>query len=136
MGLELKWSDAHKHTEDSCPRTAWFANKERFTTRARTIDHERGMLRLAGAHDKWNLGKDSPFDVYQVDPDGAALKTVNFLLTAQNLVAKSLSLGKPPAKSPTAPATSSRWRRSGQAGSAFRVTAVPRQSRRAPRRRR
>ena len=93
MGLELKWSSAHKKQDDSCPRTAWFANKERFTTRARTIDHERGLLRLIGAHDKWNLGKDSPFDVYQVDPDGAALKTVNFLLTAQNLVAKSLSLG-------------------------------------------
>jgi hypothetical protein len=93
MGLELKWSTAHKPQDDSCPRTAWFASKERFTTRARTIDHERGLLRLGGAHDKWNLGKDSPFDVYQVDPDGAALKTVNFLLSAQNLVAKSLSLG-------------------------------------------
>lgn len=93
MRLELKWSDAHQIQEDSCPRTAWVANKERFTTRARTIDHDRGLLRLAGAHDKWNLGKDSPFDVYQVDPDGAALKTVNFLLTAQNLVAKSLSVG-------------------------------------------
>ena len=93
MGLVLKWSNAHKPQDDSCPRTAWFANKERFTTRARTIDHERGLLRLVGAHDKWNLGKDSPFDVYQVDPDGAALKTVNFLLSAQNLIAKSLSLG-------------------------------------------
>jgi hypothetical protein len=93
MGLELVWSNGHHPADDSCPRTAWFANKERFTTRARTIDHDRGVLRLANAHDRWNLGKDSPFDVYQVDPDGAALKTVNFVLSAQNLVAKSLALG-------------------------------------------
>ena len=93
MGLELLWEDAHDPKQDCCPRTAWVASNDRFTTRARTNDHERGMLRLARAHDKWNSGKDSPFDVYQVDPDGAALKTVNFLLSAQNLVAKSLSLG-------------------------------------------
>ena len=93
MGLELVWGSSHNSADDSCPRTAWFASKERFTTRARTIDHHRGMLRLAGAHDRWNMGKDSPFDVYQVDPDGGALKTVNFLLSAQNLVAKSLALG-------------------------------------------
>lgn len=93
MSLELTWGNAHQAGDDSCPRTAWLASKERFTTRPRTIDHERGMLRLANAHDRWKQGKDSPFDVYQVDPDGAALKTVNFLLSAQNLVAKSLSLG-------------------------------------------
>ena len=93
MGLELVWGDAHDPEQDCCPRTAWVASKDRFTTRARTNDHQRGMLRLARADDKWNSGKDSPFDVYQVDPDGAALKTVNFLLSAQNLVAKSLSLG-------------------------------------------
>ena len=63
----------------------------RFTTRERTADHERGVLRLQDADDRWHLEKNSGlFDVYQVDPDGAALKTVDFLLTAQNLVAKSL----------------------------------------------
>ena len=93
MGLELVWSGGHNPADDSCPRTAWLASKERFTTRPRTVDHDRGMLRLANAHDRWNLGKDSPFDVYQVDPDGAALKTVNFVLSAQNLVAKSLTPG-------------------------------------------
>jgi hypothetical protein len=93
MGLQLKWSSGHNVHDDSCPRTAWFVTKDRFVTRQRTFDHDRGMLRLAGAHDRWNLGKDSPFDVYQVDPDGAALKTTNFLLTSQNLVAKSLTIG-------------------------------------------
>src|SRR5574338_283050 len=93
MGLELSWGAGHNPDDDSCPRTAWFADKGRFTTRARTFDHDRGMLRLAHAHDRWNAGKYSPFDVYQVDPDGGAIKTVNFLLSAQNLVAKSLSLG-------------------------------------------
>ncbi|MGH9141727.1 MAG: hypothetical protein ACRD2I_11395, partial [Vicinamibacterales bacterium] len=93
MGLELIWGNGHHPADDSCPRTAWLASKERFTTRPRTIDHDRGMLRLANAHDRWNQGKDSPFDVYQVDPDGAALKTVNFVLSAQNLVAKSLTPG-------------------------------------------
>ena len=33
--------------------------------------------------------------MFQVDPDGGALKTVDFLLSAQRLVAKSLALGKP-----------------------------------------
>jgi hypothetical protein len=93
MGLELVWSGGHNPADDSRPRTAWVASKERFTTRPRSFDHDRGMLRLANAHDRWNLGKDSPFDVYQVDPDGAALKTVNFVLSAQNLVAKSLTPG-------------------------------------------
>jgi hypothetical protein len=93
MGLELVWSGGHHPADDSCPRTAWLGSKERFTTRPRSFDHDRGMLRLASAHDRWNQGKDSPFDVYQVDPDGAALKTVNFVLSAQNLVAKSLTPG-------------------------------------------
>jgi hypothetical protein len=35
----------------------------------------------------------SGFDVFQLDPDGAALKTTNFVLTAQNLVSRSLKPG-------------------------------------------
>jgi hypothetical protein len=93
MALELSWSSAHDPEGDSCPRTAWVADKARFTTRPRTFDHDRGLLRLQDADDRWHLSKKTPFDVYQVEPDGAALKTVNFLLSAQNLVAKSLSLG-------------------------------------------
>ncbi|MEP6496230.1 MAG: hypothetical protein ABJF01_26410, partial [bacterium] len=93
MSLELSWGNAHDPKVDSCPQSAWLGTAERFVMRTRTLDHERGLLRLVGANDRWGAGKDSPFDVYQVDPDGAALKTVNFLLTAQRLVAKSLSVG-------------------------------------------
>lgn len=95
FGLELSWDSAHDAASDLCPRTAWTANKACFTTRARTPDHDRGLLRLAYAHDRWNRGKHSQFDVYQVDPDGAALKTADFLLSAQRLIGKSLALGKP-----------------------------------------
>jgi hypothetical protein len=93
MGLELAWAGGHTPSGDSCPRTAWIASKTRFTTRPRTTDHDRGLLRLQQADDRWHADKKTNFDVYQVDADGAALKTVNFLLTAQNLVARSLTLG-------------------------------------------
>ncbi|CAB3922044.1 hypothetical protein LMG26858_05407 [Achromobacter anxifer] len=92
--LTLRWDGARDAGADACPATAWTADQERFTTRPRNPDHERGMLKLRRADDSWNLYEPrSPFDVYQVDPDGAALKTVDFLLTAQNLVAKNLALG-------------------------------------------
>lgn len=95
--LVLDWSGEHDPGADATPRTAWYADKERFVARPRTSDHERGLLRLEGADDGWGVGRDlrSPFDVYQVDPDGAALKTVGFTLTAQNLVGKSLTPGQP-----------------------------------------
>jgi len=93
MGLKVKWDNGHLLDDDRCPRTAWYLDKTRFTSRPRTADHERGLLRLEHADDRWGPDKRSPFDVYQVDPDGAALKTVDFVLSAQNLVAKSLQLG-------------------------------------------
>ncbi|HEY4307488.1 MAG TPA: hypothetical protein VGM82_23645 [Gemmatimonadaceae bacterium] len=93
MNVEIAWSNAHKKADDSCPQSAWVGSAARFVMRARSSDHQNGLLHLVNANDKWGAGKDSPFDVYQVDPDGAALKTVNFLLTAQNLVSKSLSTG-------------------------------------------
>ncbi len=95
MGLEFTWGAGHNSGDDHCPRTGWYADKERFTTRERTSDHDRGLLRLESADDRWGVGKKqtSPFDVYQVDPDGAALKTVDFLLSAQNLVGRSLKPG-------------------------------------------
>jgi hypothetical protein len=95
MAVELHWDDgAHDPAEDSCPATAWAIDRRRFFTRPRTADHLRGMLDLRHADDRWTA-KDSrsPFDLYQLDPDGTALKTVNFLLTAQNLVGKSLEPG-------------------------------------------
>lgn len=92
MRLELKWSSSHAVAGDSCPRTAWQADQERFTTRPRSADHERGLLVLRDADDRANGDKRSRFDVYQVDPDGAALKTVDFLLSAQRLLARSLGV--------------------------------------------
>ena len=93
--LTLRWEDGHDAGDDACPATAWTGDAERFTTRPRNpADHERGMLKLRRADDSWNLYEPrSPFDVYQVDADGAALKTVDFVLSAQNLIARSLALG-------------------------------------------
>ena len=95
MSLSIKWSNNHKPADDTTPRTAWQADKERFFTRPRGGDLERGLLRLLNSDDGWGLvQKDKPglFDLYQLDPDGTALKTVGFTLSAQNLVAKSLSI--------------------------------------------
>ncbi|NDW00113.1 hypothetical protein [Salipiger sp. PrR002] len=94
MQLQVKW-DGGAPGEEATPRTAWLARKDRFVTRARTDDHAQGLLRLEGSDDGWSVAKDETdglFDLYQVDPDGAALKTVNYTLTAQNLLGKSLSL--------------------------------------------
>lgn len=75
---------------DACPRSAWEADRERFTMRPRTRRHERGMLRLRDADDRWQAEPNPHFSVYQCDPDGAALKTTNFLLSAQRLLGRSL----------------------------------------------
>ena len=79
--------------QHSCLQTAWEARARRFVPRPRTAAHRSGLLALQNAHDRHNQGKDSPFDVYQVDPDGSALKTVDYLLTAQNLLGKSFKQG-------------------------------------------
>lgn len=89
MQLRLVNAPAIDHQR---PWTAFTATRERFVVRERTEDHADGLLRLAEANDRYQQSR-SPFDVYQVDPDGASLKTVNFVLTAQNLVAKHLELG-------------------------------------------
>ncbi|RAP40150.1 hypothetical protein BYZ73_16555 [Rhodovulum viride] len=94
MQLALKW-DGPAPGKDAMPRTAWLARKDRFVPRPRSAQHDAGLLRLEDSDDGWQVAKDEKpglFDLYQVDPDGAALKTVNFALTAQNLVARSLSL--------------------------------------------
>ena len=91
--LVVKW-DGAAPGDDARPRTAWVARKQRFVPRPRSPGHEAGLLRLEHSDDGWNLlnkEHEGLFDLYQVDPDGAALKTVNFTLTAQNLVAKSLN---------------------------------------------
>ncbi|WP_119419141.1 hypothetical protein [Desertibaculum subflavum] len=95
ISLQIGWASNHNPADDTTPRTAWTADKERFFTRPRRNEFDRGLLRLEQSDDGWGVkGKDKPglFDIYQVDPDGASLKTVGFTLSAQNLVAKSLSL--------------------------------------------
>ncbi len=90
--LEIDWNGDEPGTA-ARPRTAWVAHKERFVPRPRNQGQKAGLLRLEHSDDGWKPGrreKEGLFDLYQVDPDGAALKTVNFALTAQNLVAKSL----------------------------------------------
>jgi len=95
LGVEIISWPGHNLNNDSYPRTAWRATKQRFVTRSRTNEHAHGLLALEGAHDPTlGSGKSrSPFSVFQLDTDGAALKTVDYLLTAQNLIGKSLKTG-------------------------------------------
>lgn len=87
-GLVVHW-DGHDLTADAFPTTAWRLTRTRFVTRAHGDEIRDGMLDLEGASDAYDEKTRSRFDVYQVDPDGAALKTVNFLLSAQRLITKS-----------------------------------------------
>lgn len=96
LGVEIIDWAGHDLSKDSYPRTAWRATPRRFTTRARTSDHADGLLKLEGALDPTltpNAKLRGDFDVFQLDTDGAALKTVDFLLSAQNLVGKSFKPG-------------------------------------------
>lgn len=100
IGVDVVWSNGHNGDADAYPNTAWRVTAGRFVTRSRTSDHLNGLLRLEGAHDPSLVASPtgakpghSDFDVYQLDPDGAALKTTNFLISAQNLVGKSLQPG-------------------------------------------
>jgi hypothetical protein len=95
MALKVHLPRPHDPGGDTTPRTAWQDDKKRFFTRPRGGDTQRGLLRLENSDDGWGLvekDKGGLFDLYQVDPDGAAHKTVGFTLSAQNLVSKSLSL--------------------------------------------
>ncbi len=90
LQLRVDWRE-NPGVSDVTPHTAFAADKERFVARPRGEDNERGLLRLQYSDDSHRASK-GLFDIYQVDPDGAALKTVNFTLTAQNLVTRHLSL--------------------------------------------
>ncbi|HKX41759.1 MAG TPA: hypothetical protein VJO99_11410 [Burkholderiaceae bacterium] len=98
IGVEVQWGDPHVVANDANPRTAFRATPQRFVPRERTADHASGLMQLQDTVDPTitpvPAGKPkSSFDIFQLDPDGAALKTTNFVLTAQNLVARSLKLG-------------------------------------------
>lgn len=91
--LKVGWDSSAPGT-DARPSTAWLAREKRFVPRPLGQDQEAGLLRLEHSDDGWNAHKDEErglFDLYQVDPDGTAIKTVNFTLTAQNLLGKSLN---------------------------------------------
>ena len=68
------------------PWTAFLIDDYHFLTRPRTDELKSGLLNLRGSNDKYG---DSAvlYDMYQVDPDGAAIKTVDFVVNAQGLVA-------------------------------------------------
>lgn len=101
IGVEVDWSqwgDPHAPSADAYPRTAFRASATRFLARERSAEHAQGLMRLQGSVDPTLVPSErfkprSAFDVYQLDPDGAALKTTDFVLTAQNLVARSLKPG-------------------------------------------
>lgn len=97
LQLEIRWPEAPGFT-DGRPRTAFRADSRRFTARPRGQDRRRGLLRLENANDGWGtpgFRQRSRFDLFQLDPDGAALKTVGFTLTAQSLVSKHLDIKLP-----------------------------------------
>lgn len=90
--LEVKWNGSAPGDEAK-PRTAWSARSQRFTPRPHRDGQVDGLLRLEHSNDHWQQAQkkaEGRFDLFQVDPDGAALKSVNFTLSAQNLVARSL----------------------------------------------
>ncbi|NYT63794.1 hypothetical protein H0A66_15860 [Alcaligenaceae bacterium] len=99
MCLEVGWGNGAQLGQDACPSTAWMADRQRFFIRSRDSlrlsDYERGLLKLRFADENPNMKeRRGSFDVYQVDPDSTALKTVGFVLTAQNLLAKSQFSGR------------------------------------------
>ena len=87
LRLRISWRNQHDPDVDATPWTAFLADGERFSTRPRTSDQKEGLLNLGNSNDSYN-GSSGLFDVYQVDPDGAALKTVDFTINAQNLIRK------------------------------------------------
>lgn len=85
MHLQVKHR-GHSPAEDSTPRTAWQMSARRFVTQSRSgADHRDGLLALAGAtevprsDDATKSDSRSPFSLVQVDADGSAIKTINFV---------------------------------------------------------
>jgi len=80
----------HSTVTDITPWTAFRAENGRFFTSPRTDYQKQGLLNLSNSDDSYT-NNNNLFDIYQVDPDGAALKTVNFVIVAQNIVRRSTS---------------------------------------------
>ncbi|MCL2432286.1 hypothetical protein [Candidatus Bathycorpusculum sp.] len=91
LRLHINWRNPPDSTVmDITPSTNFTAENGYFLTRPRSINYQKdGLLNLSGSDDRYMESADRLFDVYQVDPDGAALKTVDFTIVAQNLVTKS-----------------------------------------------
>jgi hypothetical protein len=85
IGLAVTWPTPHAPDPDAYPTTAYAVTSSRFVTRARSADVHDGELELRGAGDLPDKFA-SDFDLYQIDPDGTALKTVGFVLSAQHLI--------------------------------------------------
>lgn len=79
------------------PATAWVATPDRFLAQAGDGELRLGLLNLAGAGAaQRNVKRDSPYDLHGFDPDGAALKTVQYLLSSGSLLNKSVLRDRSP----------------------------------------
>lgn len=88
LRLHIDWGKGIKRDDDVTPWTRFSVDEDRFYTSSRpNSDQNAGLLNLSNSNDSYT-GNASQFDIYQVDPDGTALKTVNFTIVAQNLVKK------------------------------------------------
>jgi len=87
LRLRIKRKNQQDQNTDDMPWTAFLVEGQRFITRSETDELKNGLLNMAGSNDKYenNSGR---FDIYQVDPDGSALKTVGFVVDTQNLLKK------------------------------------------------
>ena len=105
--LKISWNNNHNPSKDETPWTEFQSEKESFTVRPRPTRNDlprpprpgreipnpdgeikKGLLNLEKSNDHYTEPGNQQFGVYQVDPDGAALKTVDFVLTAQNFLSE------------------------------------------------
>jgi len=97
LNIAWKRSFTSVPTEHIRPMTAFLSAPGRFLTCPRTNEIKDGLLNLEKTNDRYNKNygvagePGSIYDVYQVDPDGTALKTVDTVINEQNLVAGSIN---------------------------------------------
>ena len=95
LRFRIDWEKKLTEINEVTPWTRFAATGKRFYTLPRADSEQNaGLLRLDNANDIYDDAiipkRNKLFDIYQVDPDGAALKTVNFTIVAQNLVYNSV----------------------------------------------